>query len=238
MFKQVQPAQHGWLYSTSLAVSVSFVPLILLLGSESIRAHKCYYPPPSEAMERATAVFKGEIVDIHEVETELSGGLPYRIEFRVNAVWKGSAYETMFVHTFRLSEAWGYPFSMDIGEYIVYAREEPESLWVDLCSRVSSASDWQEDLEFWGEGLKPEPGSVAPAQTVPVSPTWTALREVTPTPTSTPVSTPTPTMQNGSEVTGGGCNLLARASHTDFGALPLGLVAGIAWLGVRRCRRR
>ena len=238
MFKQVQTARHGWLYAASLAVSVSLLALILLLGPESIHAHKCYSPQPSEAMERATAVFKGEIVAIHEIDTELSGGFPYRIEFRVNAVWKGTAYETMFVHTFRLSEAWGYPFSMDVGEYIVYASEEPESLWVDLCSRVSSASDWQEDLEFLGEGLKPEPGSVAPAQTVPVSPTWTALREVTPTPTSTPVSTPTPTMQNEFEATGRGCNLLARSSYTDFGALPLGLVAGMAWLGIRKRRRR
>ena len=237
MFKQVQPPRYGWLYAASLAVSVSLVALILLLGSEPIHAHKCYYPPISEAMERATAIFKGEIVAIHEIETELSGGFPYRIEFRVNAVWKGPAYETMFVHTFRLSEAWGYPFSMDIGEYIVYASEEPESLWVDLCSRVSSASDWQEDLEFLGEGLKPEPGSGTPAQTVPVSPTWTALREVTPTPSSTSVSTPTPMMQNGFEATGGGCNLLARSSHTDFGALPLGLVAGMAWFGFRRRKR-
>ena len=231
MFKRLLPKRYRWVYATSLATLVSVVALILLSGSERIDAHKCFIPPLAEEMERATAIFKGEIVDIHEIETELGNGLPYRIEFRVSAMWKGPVYETMFVHTFRHSVAWGYPFSMDVREYIVYANEEPESLWVDLCSRVRSKSDWEEDLEFLGEGIKPEPGSVSPARTVPVSPTWTALVEVTPS--------PTPSTQNESESSGGGCNVLAQSADGPTDAWPLTLVAGIAWFGFRnRSNRR
>ena len=225
--------QFNWVFAISLAAAISIIGVTIFAGDDEIHACSCIWRSPSEAMSNSTVVFAGEVLTKRRIE---SGWLKfdhyYEIEFRVNVVWKGMVDETSFIYTLPdSSSCGGWPWFEEGQEYVIYAHYN-NPVQVFLCDHILSMSEAQEDLEFLGKGMKPDPGSVAPTWTPPLEPT----PEPTPTPSSTLVSTPTPTIQNESENSGGGCNLLARSSRTDFGTLPLGLVAGMAWLGVRRRR--
>ena len=225
----------NWVFAMGLATAMSIIGVTIFAGDDETHACSCIWRSPSEAMSNSTVVFSGEVLGKRRIE---SGWFEfdhyYEIEFRVNVVWKGMVNEVSFIYTLPdSSSCGGWPWFEEEQEYVIYARYN-NPVQVFLCDHILVMSEAQEDLEFLGEGMKPDHGSVSPTWAPPLEPT----PEPTPTPTSTPVSTPTPTMQNESEATGRGCNLLARSSYTDFGALPLGLVAGIAWFGVRKRRRR
>ena len=243
-----------WVFAIWLVAVMSIIGVTIFTGDDEIQASRCFWLSPDIEFSNAATVFAGEVVASRRVESGWRGfdfDHHYEIEFLVDVVWKGQRYETLFVYTLP-DDSWlngGVDDWFKEGlEYVVYSGDtNPVRAWA--CDRIPLISDAEEDLEFLGKGMKPDPGSV--------SPTWTPPLESTPepTPTSTPVSTPTPiestltptttpaapstpSPQNKSEIASSGCNRLARSSYTDFGALPLGLVAGIAWFGFRRRRRR
>ena len=238
-----RPKTAIWMYVVALALAIATFGVASFAGPERIHACKCgWYPSAAEAYEEAVSVFRGEIVEIAKIQTSLERpNMVYRAEFRVNTVWKGRIYETMFVNT-STDFCGDAEFSMDVGEYVIYAYEHLDSLWIDFCSRKTSAVNYMfsEDLVFLGKGVTPKPGSVAPAwkhalPTPPPLPTPAPLP--TPKPAATLVAAPTISPEYQSP-TGGGCNPIARTVATPIDVWPLTLVGGIAWIRFHRRRSR
>ncbi len=251
------------------------VVLWIFSTSGHVYACSCGLPsPPSEEFDDAVVVFKGRVVAIHNITPKgvlsIDPTDHQLAEFRVGAVWKGPAYETMFVRTYL---AWGggcgYPFR-EGQEYVVYAtsyvHEAPST---GLCTRTqrTDSEHVSEDLDWLGEGQAPKPGTSAsppPSPTPTYTPTPTPLPTPvytpTPTPAPTPAPTPSPVATNTPEPAPspvpihtptraaaervprpapGGCGLLSPgASHAPRDIWGLGLVAAVAWLGLRGHRRR
>ena len=139
--------------------AAALVVLLLHADTSRIYACSCIPPrPPLEALARADAVFAGQVVSISEPKGLFGGWFassidPVTVEFRVNAVWKGEIYETMFIKTAWSSASCGFEFAQG-EQYIVYAREGSAS----LCSRTKSINKASEDLMALGEGVAPAPG--------------------------------------------------------------------------------
>ena len=74
-------------------------------------------------------------------------------EFKVDTVWKGPLYETVFVQTSAYGESCGIGFA-EGAEYLFYSSHS--------CSRTRPLDYAQQDLEELGEGRVPEPGTSAP----------------------------------------------------------------------------
>ena len=94
------------------------------------------------ALDRATVVFAGEVVDV-------SGGEPATVSFRVSEVWKGPSPETLEVTTSSQASACGYPFS-EGRKYLVYA--DGKKMGVSGCGRTTPLSEASADLEVLGDG--------------------------------------------------------------------------------------
>ena len=191
-------------------------PIVLLVGvwflahPEPSYACLCIDPGPSpaEGYAGSTSVFMGRVVSVSEFDP--GGGAwswdwggrkvestrdPTTIEFDVSTVWKGRAYETMYLTTYRDSAGCGFRFVEGV-TYVVYSED---GLSTYLCDRTRRLSDATEDLEYLGQGHTPSLGTAAP----------------------------TPDL---SERQSAGCGLSPRA--TDLSTV--GLMAGIAWLALRR----
>jgi hypothetical protein len=94
------------------------------------------------ALDRATVVFAGEVVDV-------SGGEPATVSFRVSEVWKGPSPETLEVTTSSQASACGYPFS-EGRKYLVYA--EGKRMKVNACGESTLLSEASADLQALGNG--------------------------------------------------------------------------------------
>ena len=103
-------------------------------GSQQERAER--------ALDRATAVFAGEVVNV-------SKGEPATVSFRVSEVWKGPGQETLEVSTSSQESACGYSFS-EGRKYLVYA--EGERMKVNACGETTPLSKASADLEALGHG--------------------------------------------------------------------------------------
>jgi len=103
-------------------------------GSQQERAER--------ALDRATAVFAGEVVNV-------SGGEPATVSFRVSEVWKGPSPETLEVTTSSQSSACGYSFS-EGRKYLVYA--EGKRMKVNACGETTLLSEASADLQALGNG--------------------------------------------------------------------------------------
>ena len=136
--------------------AAALVVLLLHLDTSHIHACSCPLPPPPlEALARADAVFSGQVVSMKEPRGRwVSSTDPITVEFKVNAVWKGDIYETMFIKTAWSSASCGFEFVLD-EQYIVYAREG----WASLCSRTNGVDRASEDFTALDEGVAPVPGS-------------------------------------------------------------------------------
>ena len=139
-----------------LALAVVIVAAALHASAERASACSCVPPrPPLEALARADAVFSGEGVSMEGPRGWwASSADPITVEFRVNAVWKGEIYETMFIRTAWSSASCGFEFVLD-EQYLVYAHEG----WASLCSRTKTIDKASEDFMELGEGVAPTPGS-------------------------------------------------------------------------------
>ncbi len=142
------------------------------LSTGAGRAHACVCPEdfeaPLEALEGATAVFSGKVVD---------GLIPYRGAWRrayiqVDTVWKGSVTATTFVSN-------AAPCARDHwvqGEtYLIYATADPSGFLVaSICGRTWLLEHRDDDLRALGEGWPPAPDpdvTDAEADSVPL-PAW------------------------------------------------------------------
>ena len=224
----------NWIFAMGVAVLMSIIGVMFLAGDEKIHACSCWNTSPAEALARDDAVFSGKVLVNRRVESGWFGfGHYHEIEFRVDAVWKGTVNETLFIYTLPDSASCGgWPWFEEDQEYVIYTRyTDPVRVW--LCDRIRLLSEAEEDLEFLGEGMKPEPGSVSPTWTPPIEPT------PEPTLTPTPVVRSTHSPQNESKTSGGGCNILVQSTDGPTDAWPLALIAGVAWLGFhKRSNRR
>ena len=135
-----------------LAVSL----LALLAGAEP--AHACSCAPsgsPAEALERADAVFAGEVTAIRRLghpPFRLSSADPVAVEFRVNQVWKGPIQDTQTVETEVSGISCGYEFK-EGQHYIVYTSEGSRT---GLCTRTAPAWMAFADFVALGPGHPPE----------------------------------------------------------------------------------
>ena len=140
----------------ALVAGLAAALLALLAGAEP--AHACYCGPsgsPAEALERADAVFAGEVTSV-----KFSGASPYRlsssalvtVEFRVTRVWKGPRWPTLTVETERSEISCGYEFK-EGQNYIVYTWEGSRT---GLCTRTAPAWMAFADLVALGPGQWPE----------------------------------------------------------------------------------
>ncbi len=128
--------------------------LILILASlpvPSLRACQCAETKLGKAFEHAAVVFRGRVIRIDHLKTiqpSKSGdakesqvalaAVPRGVDdhnlvtFRITAVWRGSAAETMRVFAVaRPSMCDGYRFQL-ASEYVVYASKNLDQNWEEL----------------------------------------------------------------------------------------------------------
>ena len=128
-------------------------------------------PSPAEGYAGSTSIFMGRVVSVSEFDP--GGGAwswdwggrnvestrdPTTIEFDINTVWKGRAYQTMYLTTYRDSANCGFPFVEGV-TYVVYSED---GLSTYMCDRTRRLSEATEDLEYLGQGHMPVRGTVAP----------------------------------------------------------------------------
>ena len=100
-------------------------------------------PPPERELDRSSAVFSGEVIDIEK------GPQVSNVTFRVSKVWKGPERETLEVSTAREGTSCDYHFS-EGQEYLVYAWGR--KMEVGSCGRTKLLSEASADLEALGNG--------------------------------------------------------------------------------------
>jgi hypothetical protein len=108
-------------------------------GSEQKRAER--------ALDRATVVFAGQVVNISKEEPGAWQPARDTVSFRVSEVWKGPEQETLEVTTASEGSACGYPFS-EGRKYLVYA--EGRRMSVNVCGETTPLSKARADLEALG----------------------------------------------------------------------------------------
>lgn len=135
---------------------------------------------------------------------------PLTVEFSVRTVWKGEVPQTMRLTTVR-SAGCGYPFDNHM-DYVVLAYD----------TRSARGDGEPGALEVLAcSGTKP--GAEAQQD-------LDALGEgYAPEPVEKRVIKPA--------TLGSGCNAQAKAVRAHFVSWPLGLIAGIVWVGIRKRRR-
>jgi hypothetical protein len=107
-------------------------------------------PPPQEALDEATAVFAGEVIEVESV-TDDPGGNYLAATFLVHRAWKGIDDSPVVVETHQDEAACGYPF--EVGEsYLVYAHSEGSPLTTTLYRRTTPLDLADEDLDALGSG--------------------------------------------------------------------------------------
>lgn len=131
--------------------------LLILLGTLPTPAFPCSCSPPSipNAIERADAIFSGQVVSI-DLMDESFGWYGARVELRVFRGWKGRSGSRAVVFTEPSSAACGFPFR--VGErYLVFARRvgEDRRLGTGLCSRTARLGEAGEELAYLGRGERP-----------------------------------------------------------------------------------
>ena len=164
-------AKRQWIGLTSvpvMAVSLAFMLSVLwFLGNPGqVHACKCAQPgTPSEELEKFSAVFAGRVVSIrHSFDPDAASVSPEdrtTVGFEVNAVWKGTVYEDMYITTPPTGGSCGFTF-VEGEEYIVYAHDSAygdDSYTVGICSRTALLGQALDDIDALGEGQAPLAGT-------------------------------------------------------------------------------
>ena len=116
---------------------------------------------PAEELESSASVFMGRVVSVRQFDRgdgTWSTTDPTNIEFDVQTVWKGPAYETLYLTTPRSDASCGFAFTEGVS-YVVYSHDGSS---VSLCSRTRELSRAAQDLDELGEGSIPTRGLAAP----------------------------------------------------------------------------
>jgi hypothetical protein len=139
------------------------LPLVVLMLSlwhpsavppceEVLRCSCLPQPPVAEALQDASAVFRGVVR--HVAEERLDTGRPSgrRVTFEVSRTWKGAVGEVITVGTGTSSADCGYDF--EVGrEYVVYAHGD-DQLSTSICTRTRTVGAATEDLRLLGAGQR------------------------------------------------------------------------------------
>jgi hypothetical protein len=129
-------------------IRIAISLLILILSVPGALACSCMpWPPPLEALDEATAVFTGRIIDSEP--TEAIRGFEYTIE--VHSVWKGVSSSQVLVTTddIAMCGLW-----MEVGKtYLVYSYGDAEAMWTHNCSRSRDTHLAEEDILAFGEPI-------------------------------------------------------------------------------------
>jgi len=119
-------------------------------------------PPPDVALQRAGAVFEGQV--IAGVPSE--DGRLVNVGFRVSQRWKGPADETISVSTPSQPATCGFTFESG-KTYLVYADSMNGSLVATLCSRTRPIEMAGEDVLALGAPLEAPAGDPVATRPAP-----------------------------------------------------------------------
>lgn len=120
----------------------------------------CFYPPSmvkacdcgvpknaNEAMDRAAAVFRGEVLQIKTDESS------YVALISVLEIWKGIEESQVLIYTDKNSSC---RFDFEVGkEYLLYPYEQNGKLKVINCGRNAEINNEMQDLMELGKGYEP-----------------------------------------------------------------------------------
>ena len=136
-----------------LSITVFFFSVIVFLAfytDQYVYACSCASqggPSPSEAFEKSTAVFSGEVVEIDKNDSSPTK----TVKFDVQRVWKGVSGNQTTVITGSGDANCGYPFVIN-ETYLIYAVGDP--LYTQSCGRNTLFSDSYDDLRVLGAGIE------------------------------------------------------------------------------------
>lgn len=108
-------------------------------------------PPPKQALEKASAVFSGKVVEIQQGQQQFA---PKRVTFEVDRSYKGVDAGRVVVTTASDGAMCGFGFQQG-KSYLVYGYGDKEALNTNLCTRTKSIENAGDDLKELGEGKKP-----------------------------------------------------------------------------------
>ena len=162
----VSRSAFAGLVSAAILVGV----LWLLWTPGPVYACSCVQPgSPSEELEKSAAVFVGRVFLVeHSYDPEGRIVTPddrTTIGLEVSAVWKGTVHEDTYITTPPTGGACGFTF-VEGEEYIVYAYDshyDDGGYSTGICTRTALLDDAQQDLDDFGQGDAPLPGTGGPA---------------------------------------------------------------------------
>ncbi|MDN4606954.1 hypothetical protein [Sporosarcina highlanderae] len=114
-------------------------------------------PPPEDALEKANAVFTGEVVEIEEKRKLFGGFIGKKVQFKVDKAWKGIDESEIVISTGQSDGDCGFSFVKG-QKYLVYAsvssmyEENNYSLSTTICHRTTELTNATADLNALGEG--------------------------------------------------------------------------------------
>ena len=166
-------AIHLWLAFAALLVACAAMQVF------ASGASACSWPPElpvSIKMEQSDQVFSGRVESIDEYRAKwFSNDREAIVEFRVGKVWKGQAYERMFVKQHRRipstsffaprdnCNTGGEPSFSNGQRYLVFAQEGITSLGEGVPFSKSYGSAVEDgDIAELGAGVTPDPGTISP----------------------------------------------------------------------------
>ncbi len=142
-------------YVILFMISISFA---LHYSPHTSHACSCVESGPvQEELERSSAVFSGEVIEIvdkNKNNSMQSSADAIAVLFEVEESWKGVNQTEVVIYTERSSASCGFEFTLN-NNYLVYANEMGGDLKVSLCSRTALLSSATEDLEELGESERP-----------------------------------------------------------------------------------
>ncbi|MCM3711317.1 hypothetical protein [Sporosarcina luteola] len=136
---------------------VGLMLLVLLWWKPlDVSACSCIMPPsPEEALDKADAVFSGEVVEIVENKKFFGGAYGRTVHLKVDKAWKGIKESETSITTGYDDGDCGYSFEKG-QKYLVYASASnmyvPGTLSTTICHRTTELSNAAEDLNELGEG--------------------------------------------------------------------------------------
>ncbi|MFE7064335.1 hypothetical protein ACFVAD_19580 [Sutcliffiella sp. NPDC057660] len=141
---------------THLLKLMILVTVLSVLIYPAPTAMACDCDPPdtaTEAMEVATAVFRGTVLKIHKNQTMSDGERYEKVLFSVSESWKGMEDSQAIIYTDSSSSC---TFGFQEGnEYLLYPYLRDGVMYIMDCGRSSDISLAEEDLKELGKGKEP-----------------------------------------------------------------------------------
>ncbi|WP_010095530.1 hypothetical protein [Ornithinibacillus scapharcae] len=138
------------MHNIRIGLMIVLILTTVLLSPIPTAACSCAELGPAQMeMERSTAMFKGEVLDIKDANHTR------KVLIKVEEAWKGVEESQVIVVTGLGGGDCGFEFQVG-REYLVYASGE-QSLSTNMCDRTSwvQSKDASEDFEVLGQGVAP-----------------------------------------------------------------------------------